>query len=253
LVHQNPNWIAINEPKALFKQLNQAPLPIGIDRLYRQLRDDINQGVAVENKIHQGQVIEDTAVQNSPHQVYQPQVSRDDFLLLTKNTLGYTARLPQLRQVLPQAKIIACIRHPLDTIASWKTSFAHLQQVDVENFVVGSLHDPLLDDWQRQQVELIVAQSSLAQRRALFWAYLCHSLLKVPDLLWLPYEQTVQNPRGSLEKIAQWVGNCPPLSVDLQPDASQARYKRAVLDSEDRDAIHAHCTEVATQFGYALT
>ncbi len=252
LIHQNPNWIAINEPKQLLHCLNQKPLPLSVDTLYRQLRDDINRGQFIKNKLHCGQLIEDTFAIDIKPEFYQPEVNRTDFMLVIKNTLGYILRLQQLRSVLPDTKILACVRDPFDTIASWKTSFPHLNSVDVERLFVGGLNDVMLNDWQRKQMSKIATLTSLPQRRALFWTYLCKNILQYDDICLLAYEQIIQDPRNTLEKIEADVENCPPLLDDLHPLPSRPVNKRKILNKEDIAAIHHYCTEVAQQLGYNL-
>ncbi|MCK5877711.1 MAG: sulfotransferase, partial [Candidatus Marithrix sp.] len=212
LLHLLKNSVAINEPREMFKRLNQQAMPWAVKDLYEQLEQAILAGEPIENKLDQGKMIEDTVI-TGKHAFYRPQIEGDKFLLATKNTLGYLARLEQLHQVLPQALIIACIRHPADTIASWKTSFSHLKNVMVENFVVGSLHDPFISTMQRQRLQIITDETSLAKRRALLWTYLADILYEHRHtLLLLKYEHTVCQPLDTLEKIWQALGNKLPLS-----------------------------------------
>ncbi|MCK5521602.1 MAG: hypothetical protein KAI83_00585, partial [Thiomargarita sp.] len=96
LLHLIPNYVVINEPAQIFPPLTNDLIPWQIATFYQELRRDILDGKAVENKVENGQVIEDTAIIDV-RTAYQPPVSRPDFLLCTKNTLAYMARLSQLK------------------------------------------------------------------------------------------------------------------------------------------------------------
>ncbi|RKZ59946.1 MAG: hypothetical protein DRQ99_22910, partial [Candidatus Parabeggiatoa sp. nov. 3] len=212
---------------------------------YQELRRDILDGKPVNNKLHEGKVIEDTA-QIDIMTAYHPIVSRPDFLLATKNTLAYMARLPQLKQVLPHAPIIACIRHPLDTIASWKTSFPHLKQAQVVDFPVGSLNDPYLSGWQRHQLSEIVATPNEALKRALLWRYLAEIILtNAHQLIIVRYEELVTQPVKVLKTILASIPHAPPLPRRNQISASTVRQKREVLDDDDLQAVNDICRESA--------
>ncbi|MDM8567349.1 sulfotransferase [Candidatus Halobeggiatoa sp. HSG11] len=251
LLHLLKNSIAINEPREMFKRLNQQAIPWAVKDLYTQLEQDILTGKPIENKLHQDQLVEDT-VNAGKHALYQPHIENKKILLATKNTLGYLARLEQLHQVLPQALIIACIRHPADTIASWKTSFAHLKNATVEDFVVGSLHDPFISTWQHEHLQTIADEPNQAKRRALLWSYLAEILYKNRHiLLLLKYEHTVCQPQDTLETIWQTLGNKLPLSFqNNSPTASHIRQKRSVLNEEDWQAINLYCKKTAAYFAY---
>ena len=254
LLHSIPDCVVINEPTQIYGPLNNNLTIWQIATYYQELRRDILDGQPVENKVHNGQIIEDTAIIDTRTQ-YQPQVSCPDFLLTTKNTLAYMARLPQLKQVLPHAPIIACVRHPLDTIASWKTSFPHLQNATVDQFPIGHVNDPFLTQWQRQQLAEIIATPNLALKRALLWRYLAEIvLMNAHQLVIVHYEELVTQPVEVLKKIWQQIPNPPSLSKrDIKKiTPSTIRQKREVLDVQDLQAINDICSECAVALGYKI-
>jgi len=207
-------------------------------------------GLPVENKVQNGKIIEDTAIIDV-RAPYQPVVSRPDFLLCTKNTLTYMARLPQLKQVLPHAPIIACVRHPIDSIASWKTSFPHLKQAAVTEFPVGHVNDPFLAPWQHQRLAEIAATPDEALKRALLWRYLAEIILmNAHQLILVHYEMLVTQPVKVLKSILQQIPDAPPLYNTKKISASTVRQKREVLDNNDLQAIGDICRETAVALGY---
>ena len=254
LLHSIPDCVVINEPTQIYGPLNNNLTIWQIATYYQELRRDILDGQPVENKVHNSQVIEDTAIIDTRIQ-YQPQVSRPDFLLATKNTLAYMARLPQLKQVLPHAPIIACVRHPLDAIASWKTSFPHLQNATVDQFPIGHVNYPFLTQWQRQQLAEIMATPNLALKRALLWRYLVEIvLMNAHQLVIVHYEELVTQPAEVLKNLWQQIPNSPFLSKrDIKKiTPSTIRQKREVLDIQDLQAINDICSECAVALGYKI-
>ncbi len=251
LLHLIPNYVVINEPAQIFPPLTNDLIPWQIATFYQELRRDILDGKAVENKVQKGQVIEDTAIIDV-RTAYQPPVSRPDFLLCTKNTLAYMARLSQLKQVLPNIPIMACVRHPIDTIASWKTSFPHLKQALVTDFPVGHVNDPFLAQWQRQRLVEIAATPNEALKRALLWRYLADILLmgKTEQLILIHYEKLVTQPLKVLKSIQRQIPDAPPLYNTNKIIPSTVRQKREVLDKTDLQAIGDICGECAVALGY---
>jgi len=252
ILHQVKESVVINEPQEIFSYLHDGQQPWQFANFYRDLRRNIIEGVPIENKIKDGQVVEDTKVHDE-RVIYSPLVTRDDFLLTTKNTLAYLARIPQIRRVMPEAAIIALIRHPLDTIASWKKSFSHLEQAMVTTFPLGYPGDNALCPWQRQQLQEIALTESAILRRALLWRYLAMCLLEYREWLHLVhYETLVTHPVETLEKILRVIPNAPPLQW-IQPVApSQIRQQREMLTAQEIQTINAICGQVASEFGYRI-
>ena len=247
LLHNIQDCIIINEPKQMFKRLNSEK-PWEVVNLYQQLRKDILAGKTIENKLMDGQVIENTVIIDKIS-TYSPTVNKPDFLLGTKNTLGYMARLPQLRSVFPHATIIANIRNPLNTIASWKLSFPHLKNADVANFVVGYVNDPLLSDWQRKQLQIIAKTPDIIVKRALLWKYLADWLLKNQQFITIiNYEKLVTEPIETLVSILTQVINAP--KFNLINSIIPSQIKQHILTKHEIKIIKEICAESAIKLGY---
>ncbi|MDM8557543.1 sulfotransferase [Candidatus Parabeggiatoa sp. HSG14] len=252
LLHTIQDCVIISEPRQIFAPLNNNSTHWQVATFYQELRRDILDGKPIENKVHNGQIIEDTAVIDVRAQ-YLPQVSRQNFLLGTKNTLAYMARLPQLRQILPHAPIIACVRHPLDTIASWKTSFPHLKHAIVTEFPVGHVNDPFLTQWQRHRLAEIAAIPEDALKRALLWCYLAEYLLiYTHQITLIRYEEIVRQPAKVLQTLLQQIPNAPPFHCIEKITPSIIRQKREILDKDDIQAIGDICSQHAMELGYRI-
>ena len=182
LLHALPGHVVINEPSEIFAPLKKTAPGHRLACYYRDLRRRILDGEPVENKTDESGIIADTA-KGDVRTKTPIAVQSDDFMLWTKNTLAYLNRLPQLLDTMPEATFVACVRHPVDTIASWARTFPHLRDADVERFPVGSPSDPLLSPAQREQLAVIAACTDLPRRRALLWNYLANIILEHEDRL----------------------------------------------------------------------
>ncbi len=250
ILNQVGDCVVVNEPAQIFPPFSGQGLPWGVATYYRDLRRDILDGKPIQNKLHNGKFIEDTAVVDAVAD-YSPLIGRPDFLLATKNTLAYLARLPQIRRVMPEARIVVCVRNPMDTIASWKTTFDHLANADVNSFPVGNPRDSTLPPPARHRLEEISLTPDLALRRALLWRHLAELILENRDrVLLLRYEEVVSRPTEVLQEILAASSSAlePKLVSRLEPSA--ARTKRDRLDAQDERAIRSVCGQAAAELGY---
>jgi hypothetical protein len=250
-LHRLPNQVAINEPAEVFGALEWRR-PWGVPVMHADLRARILAGEAVENKMRGRNVVEDTA-RRDVRSSYRPVISRSDFGLWTKNTLAYLARLAQLREVMPSAPIVACIRHPFDTIGSWIGSFPHLRDAAVDSFPVGGPHDPWIGDEVRDRVRLIASCTDPSLRRALLWRHLATWILEGRTLVTIVrYEDLVSQPATTVARIVGMLpGEQSSEGLDgISPSAPSRSGTR--LAARDRDAIRSTCADVASSFGYEL-
>jgi len=249
LIHTIKDSVVINEPKEIFSLLSNKK-PWGMATYYQSLRMKILDRELIENKLKEGRVVEDT-IDLDGRSEYQPTVSRQDFILSTKNTLAYLSHIPRLKRVMPDALIIACIRHPFDTIASWKTTFDHLKNASVESFPVGGLEDDILDEWQKEELNKIGREKKMSVKRALLWNYLAKILLKCKDRLFvIKYEDLVQNPMEHLEAILEAKRVLSHQLVGTINPSTAKHERRQFLDEEDLVAMKRICSNTAKEFGY---
>jgi hypothetical protein len=246
LLHRMSNCVILNEPAEAITALTDVKSPRALATFLRDRRRDILAGVPIPNKLDHGRATQDTAHCNET-QHYCPQPASTDFVLGIKQTLAFLSRLPMLRQMLPDARFVACVRDPLDTIASWKGSFPHLAMADVVRQPVGNPIDPWLTAAQRQELCFIASILDPALRRAAWWRYLANLILASrDDLILIRYEDLVTHPRRTLSRILQgW-----PAGEELDPiEPSPIRRRRELLSSADHLAIRALCRAPASALG----
>jgi hypothetical protein len=253
LLHGLADHVALNEPRGVAPILTHTHRPWRLPLLYATLRCQVVDGEPIENKVVNGRVIEDTTLVNE-YETYVPAVSREDFALWTKNTMSYAMRLPHIRDVMPDAAIVTCVRNPFDTVASWISTFPHLRDAAVERFPVGSPNDRFLDARQREQLAAVAACDDPPLRRALLWRHLAETLLvNRHHVLLVRYEDLVADPAATVARI---LGAVPHLSFagdlgHLRP-AQPRVSKRAGLGPADVEAIRSICGDLARELGYDL-
>jgi hypothetical protein len=252
VLHNIENCVVINEPEEIFAHLDDTTPPWGMQAYYDGLRAMILEGRPVLNKIVDGRLIEDTAVvcRDEP---YLPAVTSPDFLLATKNTLGYLARLPHLVRALQPATLFACVRNPFDTIASWKATFAHLAAAAVRDLRRGFRGDPLLRESARRRLEQIDVEEKVEVRRARFWTHLAELIREDRESITgiVRYEDLASDPAATLSDLMQKTPRPFPL-VPRRPFQHSAVRRRRLhgLTAADVAAIRHECRDAAEHFGY---
>jgi hypothetical protein len=196
--------------------------------------------------LHQGVVTHDTRV-SAETSDYIPAIDSEHFVLGTKNTIAYLTRLEGIRRVLPDVRVIVCIRDPFDTIASWKTSFPHLRDVDISGLPVGNEREPWLTAAQRQALQQIIDIEDLAQRRARRWHYFAERILDQGHRVTLVrYYEMVTNPAQTLTKI---LSDLPKGKLREPVQPSRIRSAAHRLNASECQAIRAICSQSAAALG----
>jgi hypothetical protein len=248
------NVAVVNEPALLFEGLGYAADPWIVPVLHADLRARIDAGESVQNKLDaKGELTEDTAVQENLA-AYYPSLRDGQWVLATKNTLAYMARLEGILRLMPDARVVACVRHPLDTVASWKGTFSHLAEGDPSKLPVGGLADPFLPAHLRDGLQDIVRLADPALRRAAWWRLLAAEILRWGDRVQIiRYEDLVSNPEACMRQLlGPLAGNAGHTPALLKPSSARIT-RRQTLDEADWRAVSSLCSGVAESFGYDCT
>lgn len=202
------NCVVLNEPPEAYQA------PFKVRRAFSTLRNDIIEGRPIKNKMKDGKFIEDT-VENDAYEEYVPQVDNDQFHLAMKSPIFFLMMLPRLISQMPNKVRLVCVRNPIDTIASWKKSFGHLDGPTAEQ----------ADTWVRQTDKIIEHRE---------------------DVNLLVYEEWIQDPQ-------RYLGAIPDLfSVDQLsrlPVSTPRLGKRELLMPEDIALIKNVCGPNAATLG----
>jgi hypothetical protein len=246
----------VNEPAILFEGLRYGPEPWMVPVLHADLRAAIDAGEPVENKLDaRGRLTEDTAVEER-RAAYRPQLKHADWILATKNTLAYLARLEGLLRVMPEARIVLCIRHPADALASWKGTFAHLASGDPSQLPVGGLADPFLPAHLRRGLQDVAALARPAWRRAAWWRLLAEEIARWrehPRVALVRYEDLVADPAGEVARLlGPFQARAGRPAQPLAPSAPRS-HRRQSLDADDWHALETLCAGLGESFGYDVS
>jgi len=244
ILNKTRNTVVINEPEEIFQVLrNDSNVPLS--HYYEHIRNRINNGQPIANKLVNGEFIEDTNVLDA-RTTYTPRVDTADFVLGTKNTLVYLNTLKRVFESLPEATVIACVRHPYDTIASWsKVSFPHIRNATPRfllNYTTGK---------EKQSIDRITQRADLAERYAIWWDYLAGIITSNRErLILINYENMVSAPEPTLDLIYKAI----PFQAELQQplEASSPRHHKNALHDDVISAINEHCKDSAALLGYTL-
>jgi len=246
LLHRLNNCVVVNEPPEAPEALMRESPPWGLATFFRDIRRDVLEGKAIRNKLDNGKPTQDTAIANE-FELYHPRVAAADFVLGIKATIAFLTRLPDIRRAMPNARFVACVRDPLDTIASWKGTFSHLREADVRGPNVGNPNDPWISGGRRKQLLEIANIPEVASRRAAWWAYLAGLILENREhLILVRYEDVVAQPRKILDEILSgWPGG-----NEIEPiEPSQIRRRNENLDAADIAAARSLCSAAADALG----
>lgn len=240
------DWLVINEPLEIFDHLQSRTDSSGIGMYHAECRERVLAGQPISNKIKDGRVIEDTAVVDQ-RESYHPVVSRSDFWLGSKNTLAYVAAMGYLIEL--GWPIIAMVRNPLDTLASWRNTFSHLAEARVANLPIANPAFPGWAAWQRESLLEIDAQSDSALRRVLLWRLLARTLLHHRNhlLLWR-YEDLMANPAPLLDGFTEQVG----YGLKIPAAGTNSRSRTADYDVDEREMLRDLCADEIAEFGYVI-
>ncbi|WP_235425744.1 sulfotransferase [Cellvibrio mixtus] len=246
LLHSQKNWVVINEPTEIFDHLQNRTDASGIALYHAECREKIISNEPIINKIENGKVIEDTAIKDERN-YYSPVIENADFRLGSKNTMAYMAALPYLLKL--DWPIVALVRNPIDTLASWRKTFTHLKEMRPSTLPIAN---PQYHGWSNQYRKLldeIEIQTDERLRRVLFWRLLAQLLLEhEKHLLLFRYEDIVEKPeliQQPLNKLLNYTS----LSSVI---GSKYRSRKNDYDREDFEMVSDLCSYEVRSLGYSL-
>jgi hypothetical protein len=223
--------VVLRDPVEVTAQLAQAHPPWEVAAFLRDARGDL--------------VARRPIAPGGDAALYTRRVLNHDFVLALKSELPLLCRLDALKRVLPQARFVACIDNPFDTIAAWKNGDAALRDADVAK-LAGNLLTHSLTPSESAALQDIAACSDPAERRAMLWWWLAQRLLEqAHGVVMLHRHETIADRRGSLRKVLQGLhaGRARALPAEASARSMQA------LDDRDRQAIRAICSQAAAELG----
>lgn len=245
LLDSQNDFVVINEPAEIFEQLSNRKNADGIALFHAECRAQIIAGKPIENKVENGVIIEDTAIKDVRN-YYHPDVDTVNFRLGSKNPLAYIAALDYLVDL--NWPIIAMVRNPIDTLASWRNTFNHLKEARPSDL---SIANPLYHGWssrQREALYEIDGQNDESLRRVLLWRFLARVLIEKRDhLLLYRYEDVVENPGVMQQSLNERLR----YTTTTRAIGSQYRQRLSDYDLNEFEMLNDLCFHELQELGYA--
>lgn len=239
------NTVLVNEPAEVLQILRNDSLRTLRD-YYSVMRDTIARKLPIQNKMVNGKFIADTNAMDA-RDYYVPEVNNTSLVFGSKNTFVYLVCLEKIRKQLPEAVILAFVRHPYDVIASWKrVSFPHLKNA----------YPVFFSDYANNETGRALARigsiGEIEIRYALLWNLMANCIIRnIDNIILIRYEDFVVDPASHIAAVYRTLG----ITLQSMPEipASEARVHRDALSAAEADAIGKYCAESAGYFGYELS
>ncbi len=165
-------------------------------------------------------------------------------VLAVKNDLAFLCRLNSIKRVCPEARLLACVRDPYETIAAWKTSGDDSRIEATLNAIVSASWLPRGD---ADNLQRVLSINNPAEKRAGCWWWLAQRLLNdAHGVHIIRHGEVLQDPRNELASILG--GRDSVLPATHRFDQAEENIN-TVLDDHDRQAIRAMCAQTSLELG----
>jgi hypothetical protein len=166
-------------------------------------------------------------------------------IVVIKHELAFLCRLDALRHVLPDARMVVCVRNPFDTIAQWKARPpAELDQAIVS--VAASAEQWTTAD-EVATLRRIVDLSDAAEKRAAWWWWLAQRALgHAHGVAVVRYGEVIADSGKVLGRI---LAGTQATGLDGLAHVGRREQAAAPLDERDLQAIRAICLQAAAELG----
>jgi hypothetical protein len=207
LLDAHDNCVVVREPKGRVSAGLDQPVPWPLAIFYRLERIRLIESLEPGGGLASGRAF-DVADGSGASSSFE----NENFVLATTGTHPYLARLDGIRAVIPEARIVVCVRDPLETVAAWKSCAG----------------DRTIDDLARLWRHFAEVVSSQREHVTL-----------------VRYGELAANPERVVDQLLSgW-----DLGRRSRPMPSHAEGDRSNLDEVDERAICAICSQAASELG----
>ena len=218
LLASHSNCVVVRAPEEVLRERANQPAPWMIAPFYRQVRADVLDGRL------EGEEVED-----------------EDFVVATTHAHPYLLRLGAIRRAMPDARVVACVRDPLETIALWKQRSGELPGFEE----TGGFSWLTLSH--RETISLIESVGDAAQRRATWWQLLAEMILdQRAGVTIVDHRRLVEAPEAVAAEV---LAGLPAGTLAAPPPTRDPAARPDALDDQDRQAIRAVCAQAAADLG----
>lgn len=245
LLSQQKNWLILNEPKEVVPYLQSRQDASAVALMHREYRLRVLLGDPIENKVRDGELVDDTA-QGDQRLLYHPDVRGRFFRMGSKNTLAYLAALSHLQEI--GWPVVAMVRHPLDSLASWENTFSHLRDALPQQLPLARGDFYGWAGWQCAALNEIEVEQEASLRRVLLWRMLARTIIGQSGVHVWRYEDLLIKPREHICVLRSELGVGGSGSYLAQLNRRQRNHQHSV----HRDLLGDLCQPELNQLGYHL-
>jgi hypothetical protein len=245
LLARRARVVTVNEPDEAISSFLPGALPGALGRYVRESRARVLALRPLAGKVDaEGLPAEDTATPGMRMARKVWDVEGEDFVLVAKNTLAWLSHAEDLLREVPHARLVLCVRDPVETLASWAGLWSHLRRGAPWTLRVGGPRDPAWQDDERAALLALRWVPDAAVRRARWWTILAERVLRLaPQATLVRYHELAADPEGVVGKVLHGLS-----AGALRPGAELAKprpsRRRALPEGEVR-LIRSICGEVA--------
>jgi hypothetical protein len=249
LLNGYSNCVVLSEPAEVLRPRANQPAPWMIAPFYRRARADVLEGRSPsDGSARPGD--EESPAGVGPEAMT---VESEDFVLGTAHAHPYLLRLHAIRRAMPEARVVACVRDPFETIGSWKQFGEGLPGSEALLPRAGTSADAAEIDafsWltiaQRDTLSVIAGAADPAQRRATWWQFLADLILdQAGAVTVVDYRRLVEDTEAVLsEVLSGYPAGAPSAPIVPAPTSTGME-----LDERDEQAIRAICSQTAVDLG----
>jgi hypothetical protein len=169
-----------------------------------------------------------------------------DDIVVIRSSLAFLCRLDALGRVLPEARMVVCVRNPFDTIAHWKAWPPGQLDESIASVAASAGQWATAD--QVATLRRIVDLSDAAEKRAVWWWWLAQQALgHAPGVAVVRYGEISADSGNVLGRImagTRTIAESHGLTHVARRDQAAAP-----LDKQDLQAIRAICLQAAAELG----
>jgi len=231
ILHNFSNVVMLSEPPML--DVMHKPMNQGVKELFDYWYEKVLNKEQVPNKFAaDGSLVTDYRTEKwvKPSGIHE--FDNENFIFGMKNPRMFLNRLPGIVESMPEARIVVIVRHPYDTVGSFRRFQGGMS-------IGAGLHK--LQDYYKINLEEI--QKSVA----LIWKFWTDIIIKhLDDIILVRYSDAVLKPKETIDRI---FGGWDPGNPTREITPSEIRYSRECMLEGDKELVEKHCKKNAKILG----
>jgi hypothetical protein len=165
--------------------------------------------------------------------------------VVLKSALPFLCRLDAVKRVLPEARLVVCVRNPFDTIAQWKARLPG--ELDAQIAGIATSAEQWATASEVAALRRVADLSDTAEKRAAWWWWLAQRVLgHAHGVAVVRYGELIAD---SSKLIGAILPGSPAIESRSLVEPARREQAMAPLDEHDLQAIRAICLQAAAELG----